>query len=260
MDFDVKPDHHLVQAKSAGRGEIPVFVSTCKMTRSSHCRKPLISRYLQRCFPHDHPADTVYGYISKTSNLSNPQSRHLISTRRILLLLVFLLTAEIASGHSASPSLRNAYQNDFLIGVALNSSQVNGRNPKAAEIAALGLKVMITELHVGVLPSKSDIGVADISRVEKGAPKLDPFTSGLPHEVQQQLAERYAGLFRVFIHHKAYITRVTFWGLDDGQTWLNHFPIPGRTNHSLLFNRELLSKPAIFAVLKVGKQRKDGNP
>lgn len=122
------------------------------------------------------------------------------------------------------------------------------------DFAALGLKVMITELDVDVLPSKDDIDVADISRVEGSDPTLDPYTSGLPDEVQRQLAERYAGLFRVFLHHKEHITRVTLWGLHDGQTWRNHFPIRGRTNHPLLFNRELIPKPAFFSVLEGGKK------
>lgn len=127
------------------------------------------------------------------------------------------------------------------------------------EFAALGLKVMVTELDVDVLPSKGDIGVADISRVEESDPKLDPYKDELPEEVQKQLAARYEELFRVFLRHKKHITRVTIWGLEDGQTWLNNFPIRGRTNHPLLINRELLPKPAFFTVLEAGKQ-KDGNP
>lgn len=123
------------------------------------------------------------------------------------------------------------------------------------DFAALGLKVMITELDVDVLPSKGDIGIADISRVEESDPMLDPHANGLPDEVQRQLTERYAALFRVFIQHRKNITRVTFWGLDDGHSWLNNFPIRGRTNHPLLINRELLPKPAFFAVLQAGKRK-----
>ena len=126
------------------------------------------------------------------------------------------------------------------------------------EFAALGLKVMITELDVDVLPSKGDIGVADIGRVEESDPRLNPYQSGLPDNVQKQLAARYAELFRVFIRHKKSITRVTLWGLEDGQTWLNYFPIRGRTNHPLLFNRELLPKPAFFSVLELGKESATG--
>lgn len=121
------------------------------------------------------------------------------------------------------------------------------------EFAELGLKVMITELDVDTLPGKGDVGVADISRVEEGDPKLNPYTDGLPDEVQQQLADRYASLFAVFLRHREKITRVTIWGLEDGQSWLNYFPIRDRTNHPLLIDRELLAKPAFFSVLKTGQ-------
>lgn len=121
------------------------------------------------------------------------------------------------------------------------------------DFAALGLKVMITELDVDVLPSRGNTDIADISRREQADPALNPYSAGLPDDVQEKLARRYAELFEVFLRHRKEITRVTFWGLDDGQSWLNHFPIRGRTNHPLLLNRELLPKPAFFAVLRKGK-------
>ncbi|MDX5337951.1 MAG: endo-1,4-beta-xylanase, partial [Cyclobacteriaceae bacterium] len=34
------------------------------------------------------------------------------------------------------------------------------------------------------------------------------------------------------------IERVTFWGLSDRTSWLNNWPVRGRTNYPLLFNRE----------------------
>lgn len=71
--------------------------------------------------------------------------------------------------------------------------------------------------------------------------------------MQQQLAERYEAFFKVFLQHRDDITRVTFWGLDDGQSWLNSFPIRGRTNHPLLFDREQHPKPVFFGVLEAGK-------
>jgi endo-1,4-beta-xylanase len=120
--------------------------------------------------------------------------------------------------------------------------------------AALGLKVMITELDVDVLPSRGNMGNADISRREQADPSLDPYANGLPAEMQEKLAQRYAELFAVFLRHREQINRVTFWGLDDGQSWLNHFPIRGRTNHPLLIDRELKPKPAFFAVLHKGEK------
>jgi endo-1,4-beta-xylanase len=121
------------------------------------------------------------------------------------------------------------------------------------DFAALGLKVMVTELDMDVLPSRGR-GGADISRREQADPKLNPFTDGLPADMQERLAQRYADTLRIYLRHSKSITRVTFWGLDDGSSWLNGFPIRGRTNHPLLIDRDLKPKPAFFAVLKLPKE------
>lgn len=120
------------------------------------------------------------------------------------------------------------------------------------DFAALGLKVMVTELDVDVLPSRGAVGVADISRREEYEAALNPYVAGLPEAEQARLARRYADLFALFIKYQKNITRVTLWGLDDGHTWLNNFPVRGRTNHPLLFDRELNPKPAFQAVLDAG--------
>jgi endo-1,4-beta-xylanase len=120
------------------------------------------------------------------------------------------------------------------------------------EFTALGMKVMVTELDVDVLP-RSRPGVADINSREEGA---NPYTAGLPDEIQKKLAQRYADIFAIYLKHRKAVTRVTFWGLDDGQTWLNGFPIRGRTNHPLLFDRELKPKPAFEAVVKRGQEKR----
>jgi endo-1,4-beta-xylanase len=134
-------------------------------------------------------------------------------------------------------------------------------NPPIAEVektikefSELGLKVMITELDVDVLPIRGNAGIADISRREQGDASMNPYTKNLPDEVQKKLAQRYADLFQVYLRHRKSITRVTFWGLDDGTSWLNGFPIRGRTNHPLLIDREMKPKPAFFKVLALGKE------
>ncbi len=119
------------------------------------------------------------------------------------------------------------------------------------DFSELGLKVMITELDVDVLPSRGNAGIADISRREQGDDSLNPYNKGLPDDIQKKLAQRYADLFRVYLRHRKSITRVTFWGLDDGQSWLNGFPIRGRTNHPLLIDRDLKPKPAFFTLLQL---------
>jgi endo-1,4-beta-xylanase len=109
-----------------------------------------------------------------------------------------------------------------------------------------GLKVMITELDVDVLPRGRGAG-ADLNATEKQG--QDPYKAGLPDDVQQKLAQRYGDLFGLFMRYPQ-VTRVTFWGTSDGDTWLNHFPVRGRTNHPLLFDRQLRPKPAFKAVIQ----------
>jgi endo-1,4-beta-xylanase len=53
----------------------------------------------------------------------------------------------------------------------------------------------------------------------------------------------------VYAKHSDSISSITFWGLDDSQSWLNNFPVRGRTNHPLLFDRQLLPKSAYTSVV-----------
>jgi endo-1,4-beta-xylanase len=138
----------------------------------------------------------------------------------------------------------------------LNQPSLEEIEKTIKEFSALGLKVMITELDVDVLPGRGAPGNADVNRREQGDASTNPYTAGLPAEMQQKLAERYAGIFGIYLKHRKSITRVTFWGLNDGQTWLNGFPIRGRTNHPLLFDRELKPKLAFEAVIKEGQRKR----
>jgi endo-1,4-beta-xylanase len=113
-------------------------------------------------------------------------------------------------------------------------------------LAAEGVKVMISELDIDLLPRRRG---ADISVIQKDG--IDPYKNGLPPALQEKLAQRYAELFKIFLKHPDVITRVTFWGVDDGHSWLNNWPVRGRTNYPLLFDRQLQSKPALPAVLDV---------
>jgi endo-1,4-beta-xylanase len=109
-----------------------------------------------------------------------------------------------------------------------------------------GLKVMITEMDIDVLPRSRGFG-ADLAATESQG--MDPYKTGLPDEVQRKLADRYGALFAMFMRYPQ-ITRVTLWGASDGDTWLNNFPVRGRTNHPLLWDRQLKPKPAFRAVIE----------
>lgn len=121
---------------------------------------------------------------------------------------------------------------------------------------AAGIKVSISEFDISVLPNAGPQHSADVNlRMQQNA-ALNPYASGLPDSVQQELAKRYADLFSVFLKHPGEVERVTFWGVTDGDSWLNNWPVPGRTNYPLLFDREGKPKPAYDAVLRVAAEAK----
>ncbi|RIK60750.1 1,4-beta-xylanase [candidate division KSB1 bacterium] len=116
--------------------------------------------------------------------------------------------------------------------------------------AELGVKVMITEMDVNVLPDPGGHTGAEITRNYALRKELDPYTEGVPKAVQAKQAKQYGDFFRVLYNHRDKITRVTFWGVHDGVSWHNNWPVPGRTAHSLLFDRNLQPKPAFDAVIQ----------
>jgi endo-1,4-beta-xylanase len=128
--------------------------------------------------------------------------------------------------------------------------------------AALGLKVMITELDVDVLPLTKEGQIIGQGMSEKQFQNeefktfLDPYPNGLPDSVQKALADRYAQLFEIFYRKRDKIDRVTMWGIHDGMSWKNDYPIPNRTNYPMLWDRNKQPKPAFDAILKVPQKSK----
>ena len=114
--------------------------------------------------------------------------------------------------------------------------------------SALGLGIHITELDIDVLPRTTKIG-ADYAVNDPVTPQLNPYVDRLPDAVQFALAKRYAELFQVYLKHRDAIERVTFWGVTDGDSWLNNWPMKGRTNYPLLFDRNGRGKPALAAII-----------
>ena len=127
-------------------------------------------------------------------------------------------------------------------------------------LGALGVKVNITELDVDVLPAATQNRTADVGvTAQQGmSAAVNPYANGLPDAVQQALARRYADLFSVFVKHRGTVDRVTFWGVGDGDSWLNNWPMRGRTNYPLLFDRQDAPKPAFDAVLQSARQVPNG--
>ena len=117
--------------------------------------------------------------------------------------------------------------------------------------AALGLEVMFTELDLSVLPNPQGGNTAEISRTAEYNQRLNPYPDELPDSVQLAQAQAYEDLFRLFLKYRDNVSRITFWGVHDGQSWLNNWPVRGRTNYPLLFDRSLAPKPAFHKVIAV---------
>lgn len=132
--------------------------------------------------------------------------------------------------------------------------------------AALGVKVMITELDIDVLPLTKEGQIIGTGmshpqfQLEEFEKFLDPYPDRLPEAEQKALTQRYAELFEIFYRKRDKIDRVTLWGVHDSMSWKNDYPVPGRTNYPLLFDRNHKPKPAFKAVINVpqsGNQTRD---
>jgi endo-1,4-beta-xylanase len=114
---------------------------------------------------------------------------------------------------------------------------------------AAGIRPLITELDMDVLPRDPDMWGADLSKRLQMRATTNVYPEGLPPAMQEKLARRYADVFALFLKHG--VGRVTFWGVTDAGSWLHNFPIPGRVNYPLLWDREGREKPAFDAVVEV---------
>jgi endo-1,4-beta-xylanase len=119
-----------------------------------------------------------------------------------------------------------------------------------AAVGALGLEAYITEFDLSVLPFPDEQSrSADLSVNLELREQLNPYADGLPAEVEQRQRERWVALFRILLEHQDIVARVTFWGVSDGQNWKNDWPMRGRTDYPLLFDRQNRPKPAYYEII-----------
>jgi endo-1,4-beta-xylanase len=108
-------------------------------------------------------------------------------------------------------------------------------------MTALGLKIQVTELDVTTYTSYHGEGA------KHQVQETQPYTK----QVEDNLADSYKRFFEVLHKNAGKVTSVTFWGLDDGRTWLNGFPVRGRTDYPLLFDKELKPKKAYYSIKSI---------
>ena len=120
--------------------------------------------------------------------------------------------------------------------------------------ASCGVKVMVTELDLNVLPAPEGFGGAAVEQNYEYRKLLNPYTEGLPDSVYRKFEQRYLDLFDIYSRHRHQISRITFWGISDLESWLNGWPVPGRTNYPLFFDRKYQEKPVIKKVMDLWKK------
>jgi len=108
-------------------------------------------------------------------------------------------------------------------------------------MTALGLKIQVTELDVTTYTAYHGDGAKNQVQTTQ------PYTK----QVEDVLADSYKRFFEVLHKNTGKITSITFWGLDDGRTWLSGFPVRGRTDYPLLFDKDLKPKKAYYSIKSV---------
>lgn len=107
----------------------------------------------------------------------------------------------------------------------------------------LGLKIQVTELDISVYRKEHD---ARERKVE------DENTAFTPEKEEAQI-EMYRRCFKVFEKFKKQITSITFWNISDRSSWLDNFPVRGRKDYPLLFDKDLQPKKVFWEVVKTVK-------
>ncbi|RNC65539.1 endo-1,4-beta-xylanase [Proteiniphilum sp. X52] len=121
--------------------------------------------------------------------------------------------------------------------------------------AAAGVKVMITEFDMSVLPSpRRDFG-ANIADTEQFRAEMNPYPDVLPDSVAMRWHEKMVAYFTLFLDQSDKISRVTMWGVTDRDSWKNDFPMRGRTDYPLLFDRKYQPKPIVRDIMDAAATR-----
>lgn len=116
-----------------------------------------------------------------------------------------------------------------------------------------GMKVMVTELDMSILPSPQRNVGADVATNFEYQKEINPYTDGVPAEKMEEWTQKFGEYFKLFLKHQDKITRVTMWGISDKDSWKNGFPVRGRTDYPLLFDRNYQPKPIVDYIIQAAK-------
>lgn len=104
-----------------------------------------------------------------------------------------------------------------------------------------GVNVQFTEVDMGALPTVTH--TAEVSETAEYDSLLNPYPNGLPEDVSAEWNARMTHFFSIIDKYSEHVSRVTVWGVTDGNSWKNDWPIKGRTDYPLWFDRKGEMKP-----------------
>ena len=116
---------------------------------------------------------------------------------------------------------------------------------------AEGVDVQFTEVDMSALPSVN-FG-ANVSDTEEYQESLNPYPTALPDSVSAEWNARMTKFFEIVDKYKDHVKRVTAWGVTDEDSWKNDWPIEGRTDYCLWFDRQNQLKPFLQQKLDAAK-------
>jgi endo-1,4-beta-xylanase len=136
----------------------------------------------------------------------------------------------------------------------MNSPTIDAATKSFDKLKAVGVKILITEWDISILPSPYE--GANIAENFKYSEKMDPYRNAIPDSIQNKWNKRMLDMFELFLKYSDDIDRVTLWGVTDNSTWLNNFPIRGRKDYPMLFDRNNNPKPVVSEMIKLAEKYK----
>ena len=175
--------------------------------------------YIAKAFRFAHEADPDAILLYNDYNEINPVKRE-----KIIRLLTSLIKAGV-------PIHAVGLQGHW----AINEPTAIQLDSTLSDFSKLGLQIQITELDISVYQKR-----------QKTEDSITAFT----HQKEEKQIQEYKNCFGLFRKYKKYITGVTFWNVSDRSSWLDNFPVRGRKDYPLLFDKNLKPKKAYWAVIE----------
>jgi len=188
------------------------------------------SDFIAKAFQYAHEADPDAILRYNDYGLENP------AKRKKLITLIKSLQAQKVPVHAIGSQTHVNVSTTF-----------DTMDQALAEIATLGLPIHITELDVNSAAAGQRGFGADVAN------NAATTQGGLVSDADKKLADAYAGIFRAFVKHGDIVKVVTFWGVNDANSWRSQ-------GKPLLFDGESQPKPAFDAVIRAAQTRQARSP